>query len=149
MRNKGPEKKTPVILFLLFSLLTVGGIVYLKSLSETEAEGSLSSAENVEKLPIATPYTGSVSSEMQEHPETLMVALPDTIGKDKRPPYEAGYEDGYFNGMDDGSQNAERASYDDSNSFPSPEERTAYAKGYSEGYTKGFEDGRNGKQFNI
>ena len=149
MKNKGPEKKVPALLFLLFSLLAVGGIVYLKSLSETDAEGSLSAAENVEKLPIATPYTGSLSSEMQEQAETLMVALPDTIGKDKRPPYEAGYEDGYFSGMDDGFQNAERASYDDSNSFPSPAERTAYTHGYSEGYAKGFEDGRSGKQFNI
>ena len=149
MKHKPTENKAAFIFIVLLALLAIGGIIYLKSLSDSTEDSKAFSAETNGELPIAVPDTGLLVSDVLETTETLIVAMPDTIGKDKRPAYEAGYEDGYFSGMDDGSQNAERASYDDSNSFPSPTEQAAYTKGYSEGYAKGFSDGRDGKQFNI
>ena len=149
MKQKPTDNKATFIFFILLALLAVGGIIYLKSLSDSAEDSQALSSGTGNELPIAVPDTSLLSSDVLETAETLIVAMPDTIGKDKRPPYEAGYEDGYFNGMDDGSQNAERASYDDSNSFPSPTEQATYTKGYSEGYAKGFQDGREGKQFSI
>lgn len=149
MKHKPTENKATFFFFLLLAILAVGGIIYLKSLSDSSEDNQALSSEAIGNLPIAVPDTGLLSPDVLETAETLIVAMPDTIGKDKRPAYEAGYEDGYFSGMDDGSQNAERASYDDSNSFPTPAEHTAYTKGYSEGYEKGFQDGRDGKQFSI
>ena len=76
--------------------------------------------------------------------------LPDTLlGKDKRNPYEAGYEDGYGAGCDDGAVGTHRASYDETSNFHTQVEKQNYTKGYREGYAKGYDDGSNGKQFNI
>ena len=51
--------------------------------------------------------------------------------------------------MDDGAAHTPQASYDESNSFKTIDERAAYVRGYREGYAKGFEDGSKGRQFNI
>ena len=69
--------------------------------------------------------------------------------KDKRNPYEAGYDDGYAAGCDDGAAGTDHASYDETNNFALPAEKQNYVKGYREGYAKGYDDGRQGKQFNI
>ena len=53
------------------------------------------------------------------------------------------------NAVDDGAAHTPQASYDESNSFKTIDERAAYVRGYREGYAKGFEDGSKGQQFNI
>lgn len=98
---------------------------------------------------IAVPDITVSPDVLPAEPETILVALPDTIGKDKRPAAEAGYEDGYLSGMDDGATGNERATYDETNSFPTPRERAAYVENYRKGYADGLEDGKNGRQFNI
>ncbi len=136
------------LLLLLLSLSAIVGIIFLKRASEQPAHSATAPAA-ARPLPIAVPDTTLDTPDLAIPVETVAISLPDTIGKDKRPPYEAGYEDGYISGMDDGSQNADRATYDDSSNFPLPAERNDYARGYSEGYARGFKDGREGRQFNI
>jgi len=98
---------------------------------------------------MAVPDTTISPDVLPAEPETILVAMPDTIGKDKRPAAEAGYEDGYLSGMDDGATGNERATYDETNSFPTQRERDAYVENYRKGYADGLEDGKNGRQFNI
>lgn len=98
---------------------------------------------------VAVPDTALAPGVLPAEPESVVVALPDTLGIDKRPAAEAGYEDGYLSGMDDGATDAERATYDETSSFPTPRERAVYAENYRKGYAEGYEDGRHGRQFNI
>lgn len=64
-------------------------------------------------------------------------------------PYEAGYEDGYAAGCDDGVAGQNGMSYDDENTFRRQDDSREYIRGYKDGYTKGYDDGQEGKQFNI
>lgn len=61
---------------------------------------------------------------------------------DQRLPSDAGYEDGYFAGLQDGLDDMERASYDDSSKFPTAEQRSNYTDSYKRGYAQGFTDGQ-------
>ena len=60
----------------------------------------------------------------------------------ERDPAEAGYDDGYLCGNTDGMNNDERASYDESSQYPTPDARQSYAAAYRRGYAAGFADGR-------
>lgn len=148
MNKKNPDNRLRSLLFLLLGIAVTLAIIFLKKASEKTADDSSDSIRPETSSP-SVPDTTMDTAFLTAPAETISIALPDTIGKDKRPAAEAGFEDGYLSGMDDGAVGEERASYDESNNFPTRTEREAYVKGYREGYAKGFEDGSKGKQFNI
>lgn len=121
-----------------------------KSSSEQRAHSS-SGGDGFGSAQVAVPDTTVAPDVLSVSPDTVVTSvLPDTIlGKDPRDPFEAGYEDGYLNGCDDGAMGQEKATYDDSSTFHAPDDRADYARGYREGYTKGYDDGLAGNQFNI
>lgn len=122
-------------------------IVFSKSASTGGDEGAKQVRDSLSRM--AVPDTTFSADILPAEPETILVAMPDTIGKDKRPADEAGYEDGYLSGMDDGATGNENATYDETNSFPTQRERDIYVENYRKGYADGLEDGKNGRQFNI
>lgn len=151
--NKLPdsEHRWRNIAIFLFCVLVLIGIVYMKqatgeqkSLNSGEAGGAASKA-------VAVPDTTMEPGLLPVSADTIVPSvLPDTVlGKDKRDPYEAGYEDGYTAGCDDGALDQDSATYDETSGFQSESERQNYTRGYREGYAKGLEDGKQGKQFNI
>lgn len=82
--------------------------------------------------------------------DSIASSLPDTLfGQDERNPYEAGYEDGYAAGCDDGVAGQNGMSYDDENTFRRQDDSREYIRGYKDGYTEGYDNGQEGKQFNI
>ena len=68
----------------------------------------------------------------------------DSVSMDLRVPSDAGYQDGYYAGLQDGISGDERASYDESSQFPTPAQRRNYAEAYRRGYLQGFTDGQEG-----
>ncbi len=149
--NKPPRANgRNIILFVLVAALVSMGIIYMKR-SSAEQKTLAAPAAAGQQQQIAVPDTTTEPGSVPLTPDTVQpTALPDTIlGKDKRNPYEAGNEDGYAAGCDDGAAGNERASYDETNNFATAAEKQRYAQGYREGYQKGFEDGKQGKQFNI
>lgn len=151
--NKLPQSHKPlqVALFVLFCLLIVGGIIFMKRSSTEQRTTNQPNSSPDSHGQMAVPDTTVSPDVLPVTPETVVTyVLADTLlGKDKRDPYEAGYEDGYLNGCDDGATGNEKASFDESNNFRNKKDRDAYVKGYNEGYEKGVEDGRTGNQFNI
>lgn len=149
--NKIPQsrKSWQVAFFALICLLVFGGIIFLKRTS-VEQRGHSSGGHDASS-PVAVPDTTVSPGVLPVTPDTVAPSvLPDTIlGKDTRDPFEAGYEDGYLSGCDDGAMEQEQASYDDSNTFRSVTARQEYVRGYREGYAKGYDDGLAGHQFNI
>lgn len=142
--NRKPRRLVP---FLLAVLAVLAAVVYMKMKVNTPPTPS-GSIDRHEEAPVATPDTSTPPS-LPTPPETISIVRPDTTVRDSRPPYEAGYEDGYLNGMDDGADNRPRATYDETSLFPSAGERAAYIEGYREGYARGFDDGLHKRQFNI
>lgn len=145
-RNNNPTPRR-IIPFLLAVLLVLAAVVYMKTTVEAPPVPAAGSPRS-EAPPVAIPDTSTPPS-MAVPPETVSIDRPDTTVRDSRPPYEAGYEDGYLNGMDDGADNHPRATYDETSLFPSAGERAAYVEGYREGYARGFDDGLHKRQFNI
>ena len=142
-------KRIPFFLFLVFAALLIAGIVALKMAADptaTEAEGDASGRR---QSLMARPDT-SVAADAAV-PESETFASPaDSLSVDTRPCADAGYEDGYLQGMDDGALGLERGEgYDDSSAFPARRQREEYAAAYREGYANGYADGRAGRQFNI
>ena len=134
------------LLAAAMGLLIVGLIVFMKS--NAALPGPLSAHSTSRQ--VAKPDT-SLGSEAPIVLEREAVEAPpaDTVEVDRRPPAEAGYEDGYFAGTDDGSLGQERASYDESSRFPRSRDREVYAESYRRGYADGLRDGRDGKQFGF
>ena len=135
----------------IICLLIVSGIIYMKFISDEQKALLPNSTHQIENVDIAIPDT-TVSTDIIPISTDSVVPsiLPDTVlGKDKRRPYEAGYEDGYAAGCDDGFDGHTRNNYDESNNFSTESEQNEYVRGYQEGYETGFKDGKNGKQFNI
>ena len=135
-------------------LLTVVSIFLLKRASDRRSPvyTQLHPEDTVavkERMPVACPDTTIDATYLPILRDTVNVALSDSITRDTRGAYEAGSEDGYLAGMDDGATQHPHASYDTSNAFTKPKDKAAYVRGYGEGYQKGFEDGAKGKQFNI
>lgn len=148
--NKDKQKQHRVAVIFAIALLIVCGIIYLKhSSGEPQTKGV--TGDSLSSAPVAVPDTTIEQGVLPQTSDTAALsALPDTIlGRDHRHPYEAGYEDGYATGCDDGAARSERASYDETNYFSSQAERNDYARGYREGYEKGYTDGIQGNQFNI
>ncbi len=132
------------LLIIVLGIMASLGIVLLKR-SVNNLHTFPAAAEPV----IARPDTTLTTPLPVLSSDTITSYRTDSLDIDRRPPYEAGYEDGYFSGMDDGSQDELNATYDDSSTFPEEQERNTYAAGYREGYRQGFADGKSGKQFNI
>ncbi len=151
MSNYNKPKKTYTFLLLSTGLLCIGAIIWLKLAGDkrTASDGNMTAMPHDSSSTVVVPDTTIDAGTLPSSSDSFAVAPTDSIGKDRRPPYEAGDEDGYLAGMDDGATHTPRASYDESNGFKTIDERTAYVRGYREGYAKGFEDGSKGRQFNI
>ena len=136
---------------VLLCLLVVISIIYMKRSSGEQKQLIPIGATDSSHMQVAVPDTPIDPDTLPPVSDTVQPSqLPDTIlGKDKRDPYEAGYDDGYAAGCDDGAAHTEKANYDETNNFATATEKQNYVRGYREGYSQGYEDGRNGKQFNI
>lgn len=151
MSNYNKSKNKYTFLLICFGLLCIGAIIWLKLVGDKRT----SSGRDIPVAPpdssnaVVVPDTSIDAGTLSSSTDSFAVSPPDSIGKDRRPPFEAGDEDGYLAGMDDGAAHTPQASYDESNSFKTIDERAAYVRGYREGYAKGFEDGSKGRQFNI
>lgn len=151
MSNYNKLKNKYTFLLICFGLLCIGAIIWLKLAGDKRT----SSGRDIPVAPpdssnaVVVPDTSIDAGTLSSSTDSFAVSPPDSIGKDRRPPFEAGDEDGYLAGMDDGAAHTPQASYDESNSFKTIDERAAYVRGYREGYAKGFEDGSKGRQFNI
>ncbi len=148
--NKQDKNRWKMVIVVLLCIIAVGITVFLKtSTSETKNLHAMGEADSTE-LKVAIPDTTADSTLLPSSTDSISTELPDTLlGRDKRNPYEGGYEDGYAAGCDDGAADAKRASYDEECSYVKTADRENYVKGYREGYAKGFDDGKHGKQFNI
>lgn len=154
MTNNKPSRaqgRWKTFLTLLCSVFIVSGIVYMKYSSSAQKNTQENAVPQVKDRKVAIPDTTADLSALPPATDTVEhYVLPDTLlGRDKRSPYEAGYEDGYEAGCDDGALGQDRASYDETSNFRTEAERQTYAEGYREGYETGYEDGKAGKQFNI
>lgn len=136
---------------VLICLLVVVSIIYMKRSSGEQKQLLPLGATDTSRTQVAVPDTSVDPGTLPQVPDTVQPSqLSDTIlGKDKRNPYEAGYDDGYTAGCDDGAAHTEKANYDETNNFATSAEKQNYVRGYREGYSEGFEDGKTGKQFNI
>ena len=131
MSNYNKPKKKYTVLLICFGLLCIGAIIWLKLAGDkrTSSGRDIPVAPQDSSNAVVVPDTSIDAGTLSSSPDSFDVAPPDSIGKDRRPPFEA--------------------SYDESNSFKTIDERAAYVRGYREGYAKGFEDGSKGRQFNI
>lgn len=150
--NKYPQSpnRWRAVSIVLFCLLVVIGIIYMKH-SSGEQKLLVPSGASDTAHQVAVPDTTIAPEVMLQTSDTVQpTQLPDTIlGRDIRSPYEAGYDDGYAAGCDDGAAKADHATYDETNNFATKPEQQNYVRGYREGYAKGYDNGRQGKQFNI
>lgn len=146
--NKKTESPLRAIPVLLIAAAVVVAIVYFKQAVNT---GRSAAPGNDETELVRPDTTAADTSLIPASVDTVpRNTLPDTLlGRDKRNPYEAGYEDGYAAGCEDGAAGQPRANYDETCTFARSEERVHYAEGYREGYGKGLQDGANGTQFGI
>ena len=143
------KQHTPIYLLLLMlalAAMVLWAIVLLKT--KRNAVQPLPATE-IAKPAIELPDTVLDMPAQPIMADTTALPQHEEISRDPRAPYEAGYEDGYLIGMDDGAAHEEHAQYDEESSFPTAEERETYKRGYREGYSKGFADGEAGKQFGI
>ncbi len=149
--NHQPKKGSRIALTLTACLLIVCAIIYMKRSTTEEKARTFYGKTSTASHPIAIPDTSIGSDVLSTTPDTIIPStLSDTLlGKDKREPFEAGYEDGYAAGCDDGATDNDHAMYDESNNFHKESEQADYVSGYREGYAKGVEDGKEGRQFNI
>lgn len=142
MNRHTSENRRGVALFLLVAALIVAVIIYFKTQTPTaERAAHPSAGPNAKEPAVAVPDT-SLSPELgSDTPDSIVPAVPDSIGVDNRPPDEAGAEDGYWNGYHDGVAGVELTEHDVTSNFPTEEERRTYAENYREGYLQGFREG--------
>ncbi|MCH5182073.1 MAG: hypothetical protein J1F06_05510 [Prevotellaceae bacterium] len=142
-------KRLPFFLFLLFAALVFFGIVALKMAADPASGDGNDAVSADNRLPMARPDT-TMAADAPAFESEIYASPADSISVDARSADDAGYEDGYLQGMDDGALgNAREAGYDDSSTFPSRRQREQYAAAYREGYAKGYADGCDKRQFNI
>lgn len=144
MTNSTPDRNETIIrsvLFIAVVLLAVGIIVYLKRSTDVPLtpEG-MAARDSVQRM--ASPDTTTAPAESAPTLDSTTEQPTDTVSVDQRLPSDAGYEDGYFAGLQDGLDDMERASYDDSSKFPTAEQRSNYTDSYKRGYAQGFTDGQ-------
>lgn len=144
MTNPTPDRNETIIrsiLFIAVVLIAVAVIVYLKRSTDVPLtpEG-IAARDSVQRM--ASPDTTSTPAENAPTLDSTTEQASDTVAVDQRLPSDAGYEDGYFAGLQDGLDDMERASYDDSSKFPTAEQRSNYTDAYKRGYAQGFADGQ-------
>lgn len=145
MANPSSDRNETIIrsiLFIAVVLLAVGIIIFLKRSSDVPLtpEG-FAARDSAQRM--ATPDTTVAPTEDFSSSDTNTAQPTDTVSMDLRLPSDAGYEDGYFAGLQDGLDDMERASYDDTSKFPTEAQRRNYADAYKRGYAQGFADGQN------
>ena len=144
MTNPTPDRNETIIrsiLFIAVVIIAVAVIVYLKRSTDVPLtpEG-IAARDSVQRM--ASPDTTSTPAENAPTLDSSTEQASDTVSVDQRLPSDAGYEDGYFAGLQDGLDDMERASYDDSSKFPTAEQRSNYTDAYKRGYAQGFADGQ-------
>lgn len=144
MTNPTPDRNETIIrsiLFIAVVIIAVAVIVYLKRSTDVPLtpEG-IAARDSVQRM--ASPDTTSTPAENAPTLDSSTEQASDTVSIDQRLPSDAGYEDGYFAGLQDGLDDMERASYDDSSKFPTAEQRSNYTDAYKRGYAQGFADGQ-------
>lgn len=150
MTSSNPQNKGHYFIWLILIAALAVGIVFLKKMGGDD-RNLRREKKSVDTASVARPDT-TLDSGVVLPPvnDTVMSPLPDTLlGRDRRNPYEAGYEDGYAAGCDDGANDTPRATYDETNNFVGRKERQDYVRGYREGYAVGLEDGVSEQQFGI
>ena len=150
MTSSNPQNKGHYFIWLILIAALAVGIVFLKKMGGDD-RNLRREKKSVDTASVARPDT-TLDSGVVLPPvnDTVMSPLPDTLlGRDRRNPYEAGYEDGYAAGCDDGANDTPRATYDETNNFVGRKERKDYVRGYREGYAVGLEDGVSEQQFGI
>lgn len=150
MTSSNPQNKGHYFIWLILIAALAVGIVFLKK-TGADDRNLRREKKSVDTASVARPDT-TLDSGVVLPPvnDTVMSPLPDTLlGRDRRNPYEAGYEDGYAAGCDDGANDTPRATYDETNNFVGRKERQDYVRGYREGYAVGLEDGVSEQQFGI
>lgn len=150
MTSSNPQNKGNYFIWLILIAVLAVGIVFLKKTGGDD-RNLRHEKKSVDTASVARPDT-TLDSGVVLPPvnDTVMSPLPDTLlGRDRRNPYEAGYEDGYAAGCDDGANDTPRATYDETNNFVGRKERQDYVRGYREGYAVGLEDGVSEQQFGI
>lgn len=144
-RNTGPSR-LQATLIILACVACVVVIVFLKTASDRRsplrtADAASDAGQTVPAdtaAPVAVPDVRVDTTVLPATPDTVPPAPADSIGKDTRPAREAGRQDGYLAAEDDAQNDRPRASYDDTNTFPTPSEQHAYKRGYAEGYARGL-----------
>ena len=150
MTSSNPQNKGNYFIWLILIAVLAVGIVFRKKMGGDD-RNLRREKKSVDTASVARPDT-TLDSGVVLPPvnDTVMSPLPDTLlGRDRRNPYEAGYEDGYAAGCDDGANDTPRATYDETNNFVGRKERQDYVRGYREGYAVGLEDGVSEQQFGI
>ena len=139
------------VLIIACCAAAITGIVILKTASDERSTAMIAARNYLHQkknsktdslLNVAVPDTIGDASALPFVPDTIPPALPDSIGKDIRPVENAGEEDGYIAGYDDGILDRRNHRFDDSSTFKSAAERNAYAKGYAKGYNNGFAEAK-------
>ena len=135
-----PRRQTLIRSLLFIALLLVAGglIVYLKRSTDVP----LTPADNDDTHRMAVPDTAENLPAAPVEESTPAAPTEDPLGDEERDPAVAGYNDGYLSGNTDGMNNDERATYDESSQYPTPDARQSYAAAYRRGYAAGFADGR-------
>lgn len=151
--NNSPQQKRailPLIFIIVAGVALVCTIIFLKRGSDRPLmpDGTFSDSLNRTAIPDTTTDNSAA--------ENSGTAPMDSMTMDLRVPSDAGYEDGYWAGYDDGaSEHGDngtsyyKASYDDTSKFPNAAQRLNYKNQYVKGYEEGFKAGRAGKPFEI
>lgn len=150
MEKKNSPSRLEATLIILGCVACIVVIVFLKTASDRRSpmyakinpEAARARAATDSAANVAVPDVRVDSTVIPITPDTIPPAPADSIGKDTRPALEAGKQDGFLAGEDDARNAHPRATYDDTNTFPSQAEQKAYKKGYAEGYANGLEAGK-------
>ena len=143
--NERRESIIRAVIFGLIALTAVSLIAFLKRSSDIPLtpEG-IAHRDSISRFAIPdTTETPEATPSLA--PAETYPAPDDSISVDTRIPSDAGYQDGYFAGLEDGLADKERYSYDESSQFPTAAQRRNYAAAYRRGYQQGFNDGQAGQ----
>lgn len=147
MSHPKSDSRSNFIRAILFILVGIGAatlIIYLKQASDIPLtpEG-IAHRDSIQRM--ATPDTMGTPGIEENDTYEVPASETDTVSTDLRVPSDAGYEDGYYAGLDDGINDDPKGSYDPSSQFPTQGQRNSYADAYKRGYTAGYQDGQNGE----
>ena len=129
------------LLFVLLLAVAGGLIFFLKRSTDVPLtpEG-LAGRDSTRHMAVPDTLDNAPASPAEAPAESTPAE--DVSPAPDRDPAEAGYDDGYLSGNTDGMNNDERATYDESSQYPTPDARQSYAAAYRRGYAAGFTDGR-------